>query len=193
MWPIGHVAIAYLLYTGSTRLRSLGPPAAGPAFVACFGGLFPDIVDKPLAWYLDALPTGRTLAHSLLVLVPLCLLVYIVLRRYDRGEYGVAFAIGAISHSLVDALPVLWDDEASASFLLWPYWSVESYESGAPGVLELLSASLSQPYFYLEFVLLGVAIAIWWAEGKPGVAAVRRQLAGWVGTGGPDETGETQD
>lgn len=176
MWPMGHIAIAYLLYTGWTRLRYEEIPAAGPAIVVVFASLFPDIVDKPLAWYLGVLPTGRTLAHSLLFLLPLCLGIYLFTRARDKGEYGIAFAIGALSHSLVDALPVLWRDDASASFLLWPYWAVEPYEGAAPTPLELLQASLSQPYFLAEFVLLGLALILWHRHGYPGLSFVRRPL-----------------
>lgn len=176
MWPMGHVAIAYLLYVGSTRLRGTGPAAAGPVLVVCLGGLFPDLVDKPLAWYLGVLPTGRSLAHSLLVLVPLCLLVYSVSRIRDREEYGLAFAVGALTHSLVDAVPVLWNDRASASFLLWPYWSVEPYETGVPSPVEMLTAALGQPYFLTELALLAFAVALWRADGYPGVGTLRRVL-----------------
>ena len=175
MWPIGHLAIGYILYAVSTRLRFDEEPADGPVLVVLLGSLFPDLVDKPLAWYLDVLPTGRTLAHSLLVLVPLCTAVYLVSRYYDRAEYGIAFAIGALSHSLVDALPVLWDDEATADFLLWPYWSVELYdESGPPAVTELLVESLFQPYFLSEFVLLVIALVLWRRHDYPGLSLLGR-------------------
>ncbi len=170
MWPMGHLAIGYILYAVSTRLRFDEEPTDVPVLVVLFGSLFPDLVDKPLAWYVGILPTGRTLAHSLLVLVPLCTVVYLVSRYYDRVEYGIAFAIGALSHSLVDALPVLWDDEATGDFLLWPYWSVELYdESGPPTVTELLVESLSQPYFLSEFVLLAIALVLWRGHGYPGL------------------------
>jgi len=171
MWPMGHVAIAYILYALSTRLRFEERPTGGPTVVVVFGSLFPDLVDKPLAWYLGVLPTGRTLAHSLLVLVPLCAVVFFVARQRGRGEYGVAFGIGALSHTLVDALPVLWDEEASARFLLWPYRSVPEYEEGPPGVLELLGESATDPYFLSEFVLLAIALALWRAHGYPGLPA----------------------
>ena len=91
-------------------------------------------MDKPLAWYLGVIPTGRSLAHSLVLLVPLSIGIYLLARRYGRTEYGVAFAIGALSHTLVDALPAVWGG-TNPSFLLWPLLSVESYESGAPTVL----------------------------------------------------------
>ena len=86
MWPIGHIGIAYLLYAAATRLRFDEIPTPGPTVALLVGALFPDLVDKPLAWYLNVLPTGRTLAHSLLVLVPLCLAVYLVARYYARAE-----------------------------------------------------------------------------------------------------------
>lgn len=161
MWPMGHVAVAYLLYTLATRVRLDRTPSRAPTVVLLFGSLFPDLVDKPLAWYLGVLPTGRTLAHSLLVLAPLCLVVCLLARSWGYREYGVAFGIGALSHSLVDALPVLWNDDASASFLLWPYLSVEGYEEGSPTVVELLVQSLGDPYFLSEFVLLGIALVLW--------------------------------
>lgn len=161
MWPMGHVGVAYLCYVVFTRLQANRTPTAGPTVVVVFGSVFPDLVDKPLAWYLGSLPTGRTLAHSLLFLVPLCIVVDLIARSRDKEIYGIAFAIGAISHSLVDAAPVLWSDEADASFLLWPLLSVEEYEEGAPTLLGLLQESMHNPYFWSEFVFLGIAIVLW--------------------------------
>jgi membrane-bound metal-dependent hydrolase YbcI (DUF457 family) len=118
MWPPEHVAIAYLLYHACVGVRSDVGVRGVPVLILLFGSLFPDLVDKPLAWYLGALPTGRTLTHSLLVLVPLSIVVYLLARRHGRDEYGVAFAVGALSHSLIDALPALWDPETDAASLL---------------------------------------------------------------------------
>lgn len=171
MWPLGHAAIAYLLYTLWIRSRSSQPPTAIPIAFLLVGSQFPDLVDKPLAWYLDVLPTGRTLAHSLLVLVPLCVLVAAVAAHYDRLEYGTAFGLGALSHALVDALPVLWGG-TEANFLLWPLLSVEPYESGAPSIIDLFVSSLGDPYFLAEFVLAGLAFVAWRHDGYPGLELV---------------------
>ena len=178
MWPWGHVAVAYLLYRSSTHARFEAPPAHGPVLVVTVASLFPDLVDKPLAWYGGVLPTGRTLAHSLVFLVPLSILVYLLARRYDRGEYGIAFAIGALSHALVDAAPALWRPEAEATFLLWPLLPVTPYETGAPTVVGLLSDSLTDPYFLLEFVLLAVALVLWRRDGYPGLEPIRAWIRG---------------
>ena len=173
MWPIGHVAVAYICYRSSTRVRFEASPATGPALVLVIASQFPDLVDKPLAWYAGALPTGRTLAHSLVFLVPLSIVLYLLARRYDRGEYGIAFGIGAISHALVDAVPVLWNPDAEAAFLLWPLLPVAPYDNGAPTLAGLLGDSLTDPYFHLEFVLLAIALVLWRRDGYPGLEPIR--------------------
>ena len=178
MWPLGHVAVAYLCYTLATRARFDAPPGHLAALVLVFGSQFPDLLDKPLAWYVGVLPTGRTLAHSLLFLIPVSVAVYLLARRYGRGEYGVAFAIGALSHAVVDAVPALWEStNQSAAHLLWPITTVEPYESGAPSVLELLRESMGDPYFLSEFVLAAVAFTLWRRDGYPGLEPLRDLLA----------------
>jgi len=167
---MGHVAVAYILYTALARTRD--EPLGTATLALGLGALFPDLVDKPLAWRFDVLPAGRTLGHSLLVLVPVSIVLYAFARRHGRGEYGIAFAAGATSHAVVDAVPTLWGS-ASPNSLLWPLLRVEPYPGGPPTVLGLLGNSLSDPYFLLEFVLLAVALAVWRADGFPGLAPAR--------------------
>ncbi len=176
MWPLGHVAIAYLCYTLSTRLRFDLPPGHLAVLALVFGSQFPDLLDKPLAWYLGVLPTGRTLGHSLLFLVPLSILAYLLARRYARGEYAIAFAIGALSHTIVDAAPILWDPDETGAHLFWPITPVEAYESGAPSVLGLLVESMRDPYFLSEFVFAAVALVVWRRDGYPGLEPIRGVL-----------------
>lgn len=174
MWPMGHVAIAYLCLVAFDRFRGVHRPDDVAVLIVVFGALVPDLIDKPLAWHLGVLPTGRSLAHSLLVLVPLCAIVGLWARRYGRPDWGIAFAIGAIGHALVDALPVLWRDETSASFLLYPLVDIETYgEAGPPSVWALLVDSAGDPYFHLEFLLLALAGGMWVRHGMPGVSTIR--------------------
>jgi len=174
MWPLGHAAVAYLCYTGLQRART--ETVGGLAVVALLvGSQFPDLVDKPLSWSLGVLPTGRTLAHSLLILGPFVGLVYALTVRYDRAEYGIAFGVGAILHVLTDSLPVLWGEEELA-FLLWPVVAVEPYPDGAPTVGGLLVTALGSPYLLAEFVLAAIAVVVWRADGYPGVGLFLRRL-----------------
>ncbi|WP_247730591.1 metal-dependent hydrolase [Halovivax limisalsi] len=172
MWPLGHLAVAYILYAVGRRYRRLGPPTVETIVALAIGSQFPDLVDKPLAWRLEVLPTGRTLAHSLLLLVPLAVAVFLVARRVDRPAVGVAFAVGSLSHTLVDVVPSLWGD-GTANQLLWPVLSVEPYEGGPPTIVGLLLDSLGQPYFLVEFLLGAIALGVWLRDGRPGLAYVR--------------------
>lgn len=174
MWPLGHAAIAYLCYSASTRWQRQSAPTALPVLAVLFGSQFPDLVDKPLAWYLGALPTGRTLAHSLIVLVPLCAIVLIVAQAFRQAELGVAFSIGALSHAVVDAIPALWGQYSAARHLLWPVTSVQEYEQEAPTVLGLLVESLSSAWFLSEFVFAALALWLWVRDGRPGLELLRR-------------------
>lgn len=173
MWPLGHAAVGYLLYSLSTRARFDGRPATPPTVVLLVGTQIPDLVDKPLAWYGGVLPTGRSLGHSLLVLAPLCLAVYWLARRRGRAELGVAFGVGAISHPLVDSVPALWSG-TEVNYLLYPVVPVEAYEEGAPTLAELLAGSLGEPWFLLEFVLAAAALLAWHRDGRPGLGTVER-------------------
>jgi hypothetical protein len=179
MWPLGHAAVGYLCYSLLTRARVDRPPGEFVVLFLLFGTQFPDLVDKPLAWYLGVIPTGRTLAHSLLLLVPLSVGTYLLARQYRRPEYGVAFGFGALSHTLVDAAPALWG-ATDPSFLLWPALPVEGYESGAPSVTALFLESLGDPYFLSEFVFAALAFVLWRRDGYPGLGAIRALVSRFV-------------
>lgn len=175
MWPLGHAAVAYLWYTGYCRADGRLPKSL--AVVALLiGSQFPDLVDKPLSWYLGVLPTGRSLAHSLLVIGPLLAAVLLVANRSRRAECGIAFSIGVLTHLFADSLPALWGG-VDVPYLLWPLLAVEPYESGAPSIIALFTDSLGQPYFLAEFVLAGLAVAVWQRDGYPGVAELYHRLA----------------
>ncbi|WP_372912562.1 metal-dependent hydrolase [Salinigranum sp.] len=183
MWPWGHLAVGYLSYTVAVRLfRGRRERAALLALVV--GTQFPDVVDKPLAW-VGFLPYGRSLAHSLLVLVPLCLVVVVVARRRTRTRTGTAFALGALTHTLTDAWHgIVTLDPGRLSFLLWPYLpspddggvgtpgghadrlasEVDTSHAGAGGLVDVVQ---SEPVGQL--LLLAVAVVVWIAEGTPGL------------------------
>lgn len=174
MWPWGHAAVGYLLYATAVRsARDRSPDAVATIWLA-FGTQFPDLVDKPLGWSTGILPTGRTLAHSLLFAVPLCVALYLFCKRRAslRSEWGLAFAIGDLSHVLVDASPpLLRGDPAEARFLLWPLLSVSPYEDGAPTVAGSFASIDPSAYFALQLALAAAAIGWWWRDGRPGLHA----------------------
>lgn len=175
MWPLGHAAVAYLCYGLWRETRRRRPPAGFPVLAVLFASQVPDLIDKPLSWYFGVLPTGRSLGHSFLFLVPLAFVVVVLARRYDRSDLGIASAVGLFSHPIVDALPALWTD-TDVAMLLWPLLAVEPYEEGVPSIAELLAGSMGEPYFLLEFVLAAVALVVWHRHGHPGLETIRTHV-----------------
>jgi hypothetical protein len=182
MWPWGHLAVGYLLYSVTVRLfRTSSERIALGALVV--GTQFPDLVDKPLAW-VGILGYGRSLAHSLLVLVPCCLLVVGVARHLHVGHAGWAFALGSLSHVLGDAWHGLVAfDFGELGFLLWPLVpspdggvgsaaghasnlaaQVDTPSTGPSGLLDVVG---SDPV--TQALLLVFAAAVWVREGAPGL------------------------
>ena len=186
MWPWGHLALGYLCYAGyrwGTHQRS---PGGWPVLTLAFATQFPDLVDKPLAYWFRILPEGRALTHSLLVVVPLCVILILVSQRYQKTEHGVAFSIGLGSHLIGDALgPITNGAYGQASFLIWPLLPLPEYEATnflfharklGSLLLELNVQRLMAPssdMFVLE-VWLSIAVLILWAiHGMPPMNRIR--------------------
>ncbi len=172
MWPWAHAALGYLIYSGLARAR--GTRATGtPVLVLALGTQFPDLIDKTFAWYLPLLPTGRTLAHSLLIAVPVVVLVHWWTRRRTRAALGTAFGLGYGSHLVGDALhPVVTGAWGDLTFLLWPVLPSPAYETGQ-SLTAHLQAIEASPWFLFGLLLTAIAVVVWHRDGAPGLAVLR--------------------
>jgi hypothetical protein len=99
MWPWGHLAVGYFLYSPFARARFGRPPTDRATLWLAVGTQLPDLVDKPLAWRLGVLPAARTLGHSLLTITVVSMLVYAYFERRDRAHVALAFGVGYTSHT----------------------------------------------------------------------------------------------
>ncbi|ADJ13939.1 metal-dependent hydrolase [Halalkalicoccus jeotgali] len=173
MWPWGHAAVGYLLYAAYTRVRYDRPPDGPAIILLLFGTQLPDLIDKPLAWTLPILPTGRSLGHSLLFLVPLVLVVAAVTRDWD-GKWDIPLAIGAFSHIAGDIFPALIRGEfASITFLVWPLLPLPPYPEQDRSIIgHFLSLDLTSMVAF-EFILGFVVVILWWRQGRPGLQTMR--------------------
>lgn len=181
MWPWEHLALGYLAVSLAWRLAEK-EVNDWIALSVAFGTQFPDLVDKLLAWYFDILPAARSLTHSALVAVPLSIAVLLGTSYHDRPDWGVAFAVGYMSHLFGDALPQLIErDYQSLTFLLWPVLPLPDYE-GLGSVLVNVRELIASPSTYLSVgtYRIGIVVALivlWTADGFPGLIGVRRYLS----------------
>jgi len=179
MWPWGHVAVGYLAHAGVLDRRFAAPPGDLAAVVLVVATQLPDLVDKPLAWTVPILPNGRSLGHSVFTAALLVLVVGWAARRYRRGDLGLAFGVGYVSHLFADSLDSLISaDLAALRFLGWPLLPAPP-QTGTSSILgrflelaaELAAGDLSS-MFALELVLVTLAALLWVRQGYPGLAVL---------------------
>lgn len=187
MWPWGHLAVGYLTYVAVIALCDHGEQRTGTLTAVVIGTQFPDLIDKPLAWSLGLLPSGRSLAHSLLIAVVVLPAVYRLSRRRGHGEAAVAFGVGYVTHSLVDLGPgVVWGllrghlhQLQWTTYLVWPVLAAPPYPHDS-SFGSHISAFALDPYVLFQFGLFGVAVMVWLASGAPGLSPARQRLLDWL-------------
>lgn len=188
MWPWGHAAFGYLLYSFGSRLGYRRPPEGGPVIALLAGTQLPDLVDKPLSWVFELFPQGYSVAHSVFVAVPLGLAVVALAARAGRGRTGAAFAVGWWSHLVGDVAVGLLTGRQAFARVLWPVVTLPAYttEYGAiervlvylSAFLEALTAAQQAALLVVYFGPFLVALVVWLADGAPGVGTLRRALSG---------------
>ena len=191
MWPWGHLAFGYLLYSIGHRLSTDRPPDQIAVISLITATQVPDLVDKPLAYWFGVLPGGRTLAHSMLFVVPAAVVMIWASDRYFERRYGIAGAVGLLSHPLADAIPLVLNGSWSRlTFLLWPITPAPDYRASGFGfhLLQLLETvrqkslreiMLNQPEFFgLEiWLVIGVTL-LWLYDGAPPLRYLIKGKAG---------------
>lgn len=170
MWPWGHAAVAYLAYRlaiplvpGASARIDRRRIHGAPLLALAAGTALPDVVDKPLAWTLAVLPTGRSLAHSLVTAAVVVAAVVWVARRRNRVPEAGAFALGWVVHSLSDGVAaVVAGDWGGLSYLLWPVFPSPAYETDQSFLAHLRDLSLTTGVA-VELALVAVAGAVFLA------------------------------
>lgn len=182
MWPWEHLAVGYLLYSLLVRATGRSRPRGRDVLAVGLGSQFPDLVDKPLGWGTTLLPSGTSLAHSLLFAIPIATLVVLV-ARYRRSSTGTAFAVAYLAHIPSDVLyPVVLGEELRVGFLLWPLVPVDPMPPTNivarvselfTDFLGVVSTQAGLRFLFLEAFLLGATLLLWHADGLPGLELLR--------------------
>jgi hypothetical protein len=178
VWPWEHLAVGYLVYSVAVRTATGHAPQAAAVFALAVGTQFPDLVDKPLGWGTTLLPSGLSLAHSLLFALPGIALLVSVASAVGRAGLAIAFAVGYLLHLPADVVyPLLVGGDLRLGFLFWPLVpAAETTVAIVPYVgrlagqfLEFLRTPRGQLYLALELGLLGGATLRWYDDGVPGL------------------------
>lgn len=203
MWPWGHLAVAYLVYLALIRFTTKLVPTSAALPAVIFGSQFPDLVDKPLAWTFGILPSGRSLAHSLLTAAVVLSLLYWLASRADREDHSDsgtslnrrnvvrAFGLGWITHSLSDLEPgpvvgLLTGDLSQLkwfTYLIWPLLPPPPYERDE-SFLEHILALEPTGYVLVQILLIGVVFILWVMSDTRSATRVRDWLATRLGFDG---------
>lgn len=166
MLPPAHPGVAYLLYSALRRHRADISPTDRATLALVGGAVLPDLLDQPL-YHLAGFPTTRTVGHSLLLAVLLCLAVAAVARR--RGLPAAvpgAFAFGYGAHLAGDALwPLVLGLYDELGFLLWPVTHMPAYQGTKP-LVEVGGTTVTTTW--VELPLFALAVVLWWHDGRPG-------------------------
>jgi len=177
MWPWEHLAVGYLWYSVAVKLAGERSPTNAEAITLLFATQFPDLVDKPLSWVLNVLPSGLSLAHSLFFAAPAVAVVLALSHRLNATPVGLAFGLGYATHLLGDvAYPFLLGRPLIPKFLLWPIYSQEANVTNAiTQVIDLtttfvnfLGTPTGQLYIVFEAILMVSFLVRWLFDGRPG-------------------------
>ncbi|WP_077067789.1 metal-dependent hydrolase [Haloarcula rubripromontorii] len=107
MYPAGHFLLAAVPLTVYTVAQWRRLPSGPMVLLLLVATQLPDVIDKPLAWTFAILPSGRMLAHSLVVSLPLLTGVVLLAARWGYVRYAVVFSAGYLSHIAGDFYPIL--------------------------------------------------------------------------------------
>jgi hypothetical protein len=186
VWPWEHLAFGYLLFALGTRARSGRPPSDRATIALAVGTQLPDLVDKPLAWWLGVLPSGISLAHSIFFALPLTAAVAVVAARRGERPVGVAFAVGYLSHIAGDGIyPLAVSGDVSVGYMLWPLVPTAVDDGPFLATVDTLWVAfvgfLGTPrgrlYLAVEVLFMLLVVALWLYDGGPGLR-VRRRVRG---------------
>lgn len=182
MWPWGHLAVGYLLYSLALRHRDRIPDSPEVLLLA-FGTLLPDLVDKPLSWELGVLRSGRSLGHSVLIATVVVVVLYVALAPRVGRTRVTAFAVGYLSHPVVDFpyADVLAGEFATTAYFVWPLRSMPPDDSDL-SIIEYLLSFQPGPFDYFQGLLVVLAVILWYLDGTPGIDPLAARLRAAVGT-----------
>ncbi|MBX0286453.1 metal-dependent hydrolase [Haloarcula salinisoli] len=168
MRPPEHLAFALIPLIGYTLVRYRRPPTGYAMLYVVLATQLPDLIDKPLAWTFGIIPSGRMLAHSIVLSGPLLCLGYLLALRRGRGRPAAVFSLAYLSHLVGDFYPILTQGTDYYFFpnLFWPL--LEANPDHTPSFAAHFSGDLSSllvPLVMFSLVMCYIVGDILWRSG----------------------------
>ena len=107
MRPVEHLAFALVPLVSYTLVRYRRPPTGYALLYVMLATQLPDLIDKPLAWTVGVIPSGRMLAHSIVLSGPLLCLGCLLALNRGWGRPAAVFSLAYLSHLAGDFYPIL--------------------------------------------------------------------------------------
>nr|WP_242493329.1 metal-dependent hydrolase [Haloarcula hispanica] len=165
MYPAGHFLLAAVPLTAYTVARWRRLPSGPMVLLLLVATQLPDVIDKPLAWTVAILPSGRMLAHSLVVSLPVLTILVLLAARQSYGRHAVVFSAGYLSHIAGDFYPIvrLGTDYYFFPNLFWPLLSATpdrtpSFAAHSPDSL----LSLAVPVIVFGLAISYSLVTVYW-------------------------------
>lgn len=183
MWPWEHAVFAYVCYSLVCRVIYRDIPGEYETGIVVVASILPDLIDKPLAWQFEVFQSGYAVAHSVFVASFLAVTGGLVAREYGQPQLGIAFGIGYLLHLVGDVVPLyISSGEWTIRHLLWPVADTDgrlhdTFFAGVrhnlePYIQSLLALEFT-PSLAGRFILGTVALILWYADHRPGLALIR--------------------
>ncbi|MBV0925207.1 metal-dependent hydrolase [Halomicroarcula limicola] len=160
MLPVGHLAFALLPVVAYTIICRRRLPNGEAVLVLLVSTQLPDLIDKPLAWTFGVLPSGRMLAHSLVVSIPILTLGAVLAHQRGRGRLALLFGMGYLSHIVGDFYQIafLGTDYYFFPNLFWPLLRANPDKSPSFGAHA--PSSLSELVLPASFLLITLGYSL---------------------------------
>lgn len=187
MWPWGHLAVGYVVFSLGLRVIGEDRPGAWATLLLVFATQLPDLIDKPLSWSFEVFPTGYGAAHSLFFAVPAITAVAIATGYTDNHQYGVAFGVGYATHLLTDVVyAAVIGSAVTVGRVIWPLGAPNPYAVDrsflgrfmsyfSEFIAEILRGDATG-LLLLYLVLFALVIGLWTADGFP----IARECTQWL-------------
>lgn len=118
----GHIASAFLLAHRHIRHDSWDAGALG---CVIFGGVVPDLIDKPILWF-GLSVYGRTIGHSVLFWFAVSLIALLVQAKSTKNSRWSIYiswsSLGIGSHLLADLMEQAWVGLLRTEFMITSWW-----------------------------------------------------------------------